>query len=629
MASAPHLVEQQPAAAPSTAPNIGSTADPGAARLAELIAAVKALDADASDADLIARIAVLEQLKASCAAAQARLTHTFALQHTTRVSAHIADEDSRRYRADRATDSIARQIALARRQSPWHGRQLLTLATALQTDLRHTRAALEAGRTTEQRALAVVTELACLTGADRRIADAAIAPQLPHLGNQSTAATARGLAARLDPAAVLGKIRGAVADRHVTLRPAPHTMTRLSALLPVAHGVAVHAALHQAVAATTTAPGGDPRSRGQIMADELISRITGGAITGCDPYGVPTHTPTDTRTSTQTQTPSSSVGGQPADQPDRPHTVAANTCSNGDAVDDGLRADADERGATPEVAGVDVTTVNAAASDDECAIESEIAGGVEVAAQGEIAPATQGEIRPATVGGAASAEGQQYTGSNRARIDRTATDRICECSAGQAGKAKEPPGIQLRIIMTDRALFGDDNEPAHLHGYGPIPAPIARALLAGHAGSGTKTWIKRLYTDPTGTQLLTTDARTRLFPAAVADFIQNRDQTCRTPWCDAPIRHIDHITPHTRGGPTTITNAQGLCEACNLAKENPLWHTTRQPDGNITTHTPANHAYVSRPPSPPRSTPWTEQQPLPPGWIHIVTPAHHKYRRVA
>src|SRR5699024_5394404 len=50
-----------------------------------------------------------------------------------------------------------------------------------------------------------------------------------------------------------------------------------------------------------------------------------------------------------------------------------------------------------------------------------------------------------------------------------------------------------------------------------------------------------------------------------------RDSTCRTPWCNARIRHSDHVVPYHRGGPTSYANGQGLCVRCNLLKEHGLW----------------------------------------------------------
>ena len=55
-----------------------------------------------------------------------------------------------------------------------------------------------------------------------------------------------------------------------------------------------------------------------------------------------------------------------------------------------------------------------------------------------------------------------------------------------------------------------------------------------------------------------------------AQFIGLRDQRCRTPYCDAPIRHRDHTQPYQRGGRTTAENGVGSCEHCNYAKNRPV-----------------------------------------------------------
>ncbi len=84
--------------------------------------------------------------------------------------------------------------------------------------------------------------------------------------------------------------------------------------------------------------------------------------------------------------------------------------------------------------------------------------------------------------------------------------------------------------------------------------------------------LRRLYANPDSGALVAMDSRSRLFPKGLAEFIELRDQRCRTPpYCDAPIRHHDHAIPHSRGGATSAENGQGLCEACNYAKESPGW----------------------------------------------------------
>jgi hypothetical protein len=107
------------------------------------------------------------------------------------------------------------------------------------------------------------------------------------------------------------------------------------------------------------------------------------------------------------------------------------------------------------------------------------------------------------------------------------------------------------------------------------------------------------------------DSRARLFPPGHRRFIQTRDDTCRTPYCDAPIRHLDHIIPWHTGGPTTTDNAAGLCEACNHTKETPGWKARPSPaaepgNGRHSRHTlelttPTGHTYHSTAPPLPGS----------------------------
>ncbi len=86
------------------------------------------------------------------------------------------------------------------------------------------------------------------------------------------------------------------------------------------------------------------------------------------------------------------------------------------------------------------------------------------------------------------------------------------------------------------------------------------------------TWLRRLYTHPVSGTLVQLDSTRRRFDAGLRRYLIARDGTCRTPWCDAPIRHLDHVQPWAAGGPTTATNGQGLCVRCNLVKDQPGWH---------------------------------------------------------
>ncbi|MBM9466509.1 HNH endonuclease [Nakamurella leprariae] len=166
-----------------------------------------------------------------------------------------------------------------------------------------------------------------------------------------------------------------------------------------------------------------------------------------------------------------------------------------------------------------------------------------------------------------------------------------------------PAGLDLTInlIMTDRTLLDGDTEPAVIVGHGPIPASLARHLIR-QAPESSRVFIRRLFTDPIG-NLTHADPRRRRFAFLDRQFLIARDQTCRTPWCDAPIRHADHIQPHTDQGPTLLDNGQGLCARCNLTKDHDNWHTTGTGPTTVIT-TPTGHQYASAPPAPPRSAPW-------------------------
>ncbi|MEO8828235.1 hypothetical protein [Lapillicoccus sp.] len=123
---------------------------------------------------------------------------------------------------------------------------------------------------------------------------------LARLGDKELVRQVKAVAYRVDAACVLARSVRAVSERRVTIRPAPDTMTYVTALLPVAQGVAVHAALTAATAhagagtahagagtahagagtahagaGAGAGSGGDVRSKGQLMADTLVCRVPG------------------------------------------------------------------------------------------------------------------------------------------------------------------------------------------------------------------------------------------------------------------------------------------------------------------------------------------------------------------
>ena len=268
------------------------------------------------DVERVEQLAALERLKAAASAAQARVA--VALDASQRAAHRRAGLPKRRVGA-----GIAAQVGLARRDSPVKGARHLGLARALVGELPHTLAALSAGETSEWRATLIARETACLTREDRTRVDAELAARpggIGALGDREAAAEARRIGYRLDPHAVTNRTARAHSERRVTLRPAPDTMACLSGLLPAAQGVAVYAALTRH--ADTLRGAGDGRSRGQLMADTLVERVTGQTTAAAVPVEIhlvmtdttllgprPDHTGTSTGTGTSTSTSTSTQEG--------------------------------------------------------------------------------------------------------------------------------------------------------------------------------------------------------------------------------------------------------------------------------------------------------------------------------
>lgn len=235
------------------------------------------VDSRDDEASLTARIAELEQVKSAAAAGQARAAA--ALDKLRRCNEADAGVPARR-----RGRGVASEVALARRDSPARGGRHLGFAKALVYEMPHTLAALEVGRLSEWRATLIVRESACLDVEDRRALDAELCADMSALdgmGDARIAAAARAIAYRLDAQAVVERAARAETERTVTIRPAPDTMTWVTALLPVARGVSVYAALKRAADTTF-----DDRTRGQVMADTLVERVTGQPAEAAQPVAV-------------------------------------------------------------------------------------------------------------------------------------------------------------------------------------------------------------------------------------------------------------------------------------------------------------------------------------------------------
>ncbi len=167
---------------------------------------------------------------------------------------------------------------------------------------------------------------------------------------------------------------------------------------------------------------------------------------------------------------------------------------------------------------------------------------------------------------------------------------------GLAQTATGTTPVVVNLVVRDDVLLGDGDGAGWVEGHGPVPGDLVRQWIADNQEAGVDTFIRRLYEQPSTGALVAMDSRAELFQGRLAEFIRLRDRVCRTPGCGSPIRHIDHVIPRARGGPTTADNGQGLCELCNYAKEADGWTARTVPGAarhTVEITTPTGHTYTS------------------------------------
>lgn len=186
--------------------------------------------------------------------------------------------------------------------------------------------------------------------------------------------------------------------------------------------------------------------------------------------------------------------------------------------------------------------------------------------------------------------------------DHVMADTIVERITGRAPH-QGAFGATVNLIVPLETLLGDT--PARVPGYGPVPADLVREWVATGDPTGPK--LRRLFTHPGTGDIVGMDSRARSYPGLLARLVLFRDQTCRTPWCSAPVRHTDHIVRYADGGATSERNGQGLCARCNYGKEHPDYTVTGHA-GRTVIRT-AGFTLTGRPPAPPGSPPPTDSHP--------------------
>jgi hypothetical protein len=190
-------------------------------------------------------------------------------------------------------------------------------------------------------------------------------------------------------------------------------------------------------------------------------------------------------------------------------------------------------------------------------------------------------------------------GDNRSR-DQIMADTLVERLTGQARATDVAVEVQI-ILPAELAADPGSSRTATVAGTGPLPGPLAHELI--DQSQAQKRW-RLLHASISG-RLVGIDARRRRFTGSLAALISARDQTCRVPFCGAPVRHLDHVQRHADGGRTTLDNGRGTCARHNLVQDQPGWSALVIHDGlgerphTVRTTTPTGHVYEARAPDPP------------------------------
>jgi hypothetical protein len=168
--------------------------------------------------------------------------------------------------------------------------------------------------------------------------------------------------------------------------------------------------------------------------------------------------------------------------------------------------------------------------------------------------------------------------------------------------ATDTPPVRVNLVIGVESLLGTGTEPGFVSGEGFLPAALCTALVRS-ASDAAKASLRRLFVSPVDRALVAMESTNRRFDGLLAEFLDLRDGgLCRTPGCNAVIRHHDHVERAADEGRTEAANGQGLCERCNYLKESPGWASwvpNTPPDEGHRVHGVTEHLRILRSTAPP------------------------------
>jgi uncharacterized protein DUF222/HNH endonuclease len=182
------------------------------------------------------------------------------------------------------------------------------------------------------------------------------------------------------------------------------------------------------------------------------------------------------------------------------------------------------------------------------------------------------------------------TGGEARTLDQLRADVFLDLLEGHRYQADTGKGtVDLHVDLKTLTRLAD--HPGELAGYGPIVADVARQI----AESQTRAEWRWTLTDPDTGQVIDNGTTRRRPDTGQRRHVETRNPTCIFPGCRVPATDcdLDHRTPWSEGGPTTLDNLVPLCRHDHQIRHRTGWTHQPLPEGDHQWTSRLGHTYTS------------------------------------
>lgn len=520
-----------------------------------------------------------------------------------------------------------------------NARRLLDESTALAGTYQRTLALLSAGKISHAHAEVIIDQGRELGPADQERLETRVLERAPELTRTQLRERAHRYRCKLDPSSMAARRMRAATDRRLYLDPAPDGMAWLNAFLPAETAIAAY----NRVSAAARALQGPGQSRtlaqlraGATTGTEIIRQYPDPAAPAQLPSPVPLPSPLPGRAPTRhasrrrgptghgrhghagTRTGSGPVPGRCMSG--RASARLLRQCQ--DRMEDAARRGRHDgpRPATGPASGTCPDRICTICHDPGCDPEQACPSCHEPSPNGpgrnepgrnghgcacwpqdpaqtrpQTRPAQAPEQAPEQVPAQAPA-GESSTVPNPGPggpDDATDTSAPPDAGAPVDGEDIDYSRFRAEIFITIPVLsaIGADDAPGFLEGYGPIPADVARKIIAAQPS------FYRVLTDADTGARLSLGRKTYRPGADLARAVRLANPTCGFVGCRTTARNceLDHVLDWAKGGATNLEQLRPGCKHHHRLKHLTSWSATALSGGALQWRSPGGKTYTTHP----------------------------------